>query len=76
MPRLSCNYKVELFLLIPFTFSKDVQWAGLESLLGQFWTLSLMFDSPALSYCTFGTILHMIGKTPHFSPFICVLPSF
>lgn len=30
-------------------FSKAVQCAGLESLAGQFWPLSLMFDTPALT---------------------------
>lgn len=28
-----------------FTLSKDVQWAGLESLAGRFWSWHLMFDT-------------------------------
>lgn len=31
-----------------FTFSKGVQWAGLESLPGQFWPPGCIFDTPAL----------------------------
>lgn len=31
-----------------FIFSKALQWAGLESLLCQFWLLDLMFDTPGL----------------------------
>lgn len=32
------------------TFSSDVQWVGLESLLGRFWSLRLMFDTPGFSH--------------------------
>lgn len=31
-----------------FTLFKSVQWAGLESWRGRFWTPNLMFDTPAL----------------------------
>lgn len=31
-----------------FTFFKSVQWAGLESWRGQFWTPNLMLDTPAV----------------------------
>lgn len=33
-----------------FTFSKDVQWAGLVSLPGRFWAADLLFDTPSLKY--------------------------
>lgn len=29
-------------------FQSQIQWAGLDTLLDQFWPLSLMFDNPAL----------------------------
>lgn len=35
-------------LMPSFTLFKSVQWAGLESWRGRFWTPNLMFDTPAL----------------------------
>lgn len=32
----------------PYTFSKSFQWAGLQSLPGQFWAPGLMSDIPAV----------------------------
>lgn len=32
----------------PYTFSKAFQWAGLQSLPGQFWAPGLMSDIPAV----------------------------
>lgn len=35
------------------TFSKPFQWVRLEALLGRFWPLGLIFDTPVLKCCGF-----------------------
>lgn len=35
--------------MLSLTFSIGTQWAGFQSLLGQFWPWGLMFDTPALN---------------------------
>lgn len=57
-----------------FIFLKVVQRAELESLLGQFWAPSLMFDTPAIVKCVL--FLLAIGLSPsHFCVFceVCAL---
>lgn len=55
--RISCkiceNIVTNSKFMPSVTFSSDVQWVGLESLLGSFWSLGLKFDTPGLAMVTF-----------------------
>lgn len=46
--KTSENTVASLKFMPSFTFSKAFQWTTLEPLMGRFWTLGLMFDTPGL----------------------------
>lgn len=45
---LSSKFRISSKSMPPYTFSKAFQWAGLQSLPGQFWDPGLMSDIPAV----------------------------
>lgn len=47
------NTSKSLKCMPSITFSKPFQWVRLEALLGRFWPLGLIFDTPVLKCCGF-----------------------